>query len=459
MTVTKRYAELRAKHRLDFERQFPQLLEQTHWPEERLRDEREARLRELLRVAKERSSWHADRLAAVSPASFQLDDLSRLPTMSKRDLMENFDAIACDPRVTLAGANKHVAGLVEGSYLFDCYQVIASGGSSGLRGVFVYDWDAWIHLGAIAMRWGVREAQARGMPPLERPVAATVFANKASHISYALGAVFSGENQQPHRFPINMALTDIVSGLNRVQPDTLGAYPSALQMLIEEAQAGRLDIHPYHILTCGEPLYPEIEASAEKVFGVAVHDLWGMSEGAYAGSCGQGQGMHLPDDLTWIEPVDAESRPVPAGTRAAKFLFTNLYNHALPLIRYEVSDEIMLLDGPCSCGSGHRRMAGVLGRQDDLFRYDKVTIHPQVFRSPLGREANVIEYRVTQTRNGAQIALCARGPVDPERLGRIVREGLADAGLAAPEVGVHLVTALDRQATGKLKRFVPLPEG
>jgi phenylacetate-coenzyme A ligase PaaK-like adenylate-forming protein len=160
MTVTKRYAELRAQHRSDFERQFPQLLEQTRWSAERLRDQREARLRELLHVAVERSSWHASRLAGVSPASFQLDDLSHLPPMSKRDLMANFDAIACDPRITLAGANEHVEGLVEGAYLFDRYQVIASGGSSGLRGVFVYDWDAWVQIAGIATRWAVREVLA-----------------------------------------------------------------------------------------------------------------------------------------------------------------------------------------------------------------------------------------------------------------------------------------------------------
>jgi phenylacetate-coenzyme A ligase PaaK-like adenylate-forming protein len=166
--------------------------------------------------------------------------------------------------------------------------------------------------------------------------------------------------------------------------------------------------------------------------------------------------MHLPDDLTWIEPVDAEGRPVPSGTRAAKFLFTNLYNHALPLIRYEVSDEIMLLEDPCPCGSGHRRIANVLGRQDELFRYDTTWIHPQIFRSPLGREANVMEYRVTQTRSGAQIDLCTRGTVDLARLGTTIRVGLADAGLVDAEVEFQLVDALARQDTGKLKRFVPL---
>ena len=131
---TNRYTKLREQHCADYDRVFPQLLEQTRWSAEQLRDEREVRLRELLRVAKERSPWHAKRLASISPASFDVDDLPRLPPMSKQDLMENFDAIVTDPRITLAVVNEHVGGLVEDAYLFDRYHAIASGGSSGLTG-------------------------------------------------------------------------------------------------------------------------------------------------------------------------------------------------------------------------------------------------------------------------------------------------------------------------------------
>tara|TARA_Y100000310_G_scaffold22421_1_gene21509 strand:- start:4123 stop:5508 length:1386 start_codon:yes stop_codon:yes gene_type:complete len=452
-----KYDELRRQHCRDQDRMFPILLEQTAWSKEQLRDHRELRLRELLRMVKESSPWHARRLVDLSPDSFKSEDISLLPIMTKADLMANYDEIAPDPRITLATVNRHINGLVGGAYLFDRYHAIASGGSSGLRGAFVYDWDAWIVLSTISARWGVRAATANPMPRLERPVSANVYADKASHISYAMFATFTRDTQNSYRFPISQPLSEIVAGLNRVQPDSLGAYPSALQMLIEEAQSGRLDIHPRSIGTCGEPLYAEISAAAEEVFGVKVDDVWGMSEGVYAGNCGQGEGMHLPDDLTWVEPVDAEGQPVPAGTRAAKLLLTNLYNHALPLIRYEVSDEITVLEDPCPCGSGHRRITSVLGRQDDLFRYGSATVHPQVFRSPLGREANVLEYRVTQTPSGAQIAICTRGAVDLKSLKKLICDGVRRAGLQEPQVDIRLVDSLQRQDSGKLKRFIPLP--
>ena len=46
----------------------------------------------------------------------------------------------------------------------------------------------------------------------------------------------------------------IVEQLNKFQPDMLGGYPSNLELLIEEAQAGRLKISPVIIMTGGEYL-------------------------------------------------------------------------------------------------------------------------------------------------------------------------------------------------------------
>ena len=113
--ATNRYTELREQHCADYDRLFPQLLEQTYWSTAQLRDEREVRLRKLLRVAKERSPWHATRLASVSSDSFDVEDLHRLPSMTKGGLMDSFDAISTDPRVTLAVANGHVGGLISGN--------------------------------------------------------------------------------------------------------------------------------------------------------------------------------------------------------------------------------------------------------------------------------------------------------------------------------------------------------
>jgi hypothetical protein len=62
--------------------------------------EREHRRRILLTTAKARSPWHRERLRDVDAATFTEADLPSLPTMTKADLMDNFEAVVTDPRLT-----------------------------------------------------------------------------------------------------------------------------------------------------------------------------------------------------------------------------------------------------------------------------------------------------------------------------------------------------------------------
>jgi phenylacetate-coenzyme A ligase PaaK-like adenylate-forming protein len=147
-------------------------------------------------------------------------------------------------------------------------------------------------------------------------------------------------------------------------------------------------------------------------------------------------------------------------TGSAKVYLTNLYNPALPLIRYEITDEVTLLEDPCPCGSAHRLVEDIQGRLDDTFFYPGLgAVHPHVFRSRLGREHGIVEYQVRQTARGAAIAIRCRGKVDFASLQADIAFYLARLGLENPEVSGEPVESLDRHSSGKLKRFVPLAVG
>ena len=60
-----------------------------------------------------------------------------------------------------------------------------------------------------------------------------------------------------------------------------------------------------------------------------------------------GPGVHLCDDLVIVEPVDLDGRPVPPGVRSDKLYLTALANPTLPLIRFELTDQVRFLDIPC----------------------------------------------------------------------------------------------------------------
>jgi phenylacetate-CoA ligase len=456
---TPEYDALRRRHTAWAMEHAEGVAERLWWSAERLAAHRRRSLADLVRVAAQRSPWHGKRLGHLDPDSLDPDapggPFSEVPVMTKADLMEHWDEIVTDPRLSLDVVETHLESLRSGAYLFERYHAVASGGSTGRRGVFVYDWDAWaiFHLAV------TRQAFAGHLrhPPPEGLVIAGVAATHPSHMSNAMGRTFAYPGIEVVQLPVTLPLEDIVAGLNRVQPHVLAGYPSALHGLAAAALAGDLRIRPRRVTSFAEPLLPEIRAAVEEAWACPVENFWGCSEGAIATSCGEGEGLHLCDDLAVVEPVDEWGRPVPRGKRSARILVTNLYNSTLPLIRYEVTDEVTVLDGPCPCGSAHRRIGEVQGRSDDRFTYGGVTVHPHVFRSLLGQKRHVVEYRVTQTRAGAAIEVRCAGPVDLDGLGREVAAALARLGLPDPRVTVTAVPGLERTATGKLRRFVSLP--
>jgi phenylacetate-coenzyme A ligase PaaK-like adenylate-forming protein len=50
--------------------------------------------------------------------------------------------------------------------------------------------------------------------------------------------------------------------------------------------------------------------------------------------------MTLMDDLNIVEVLNAAQQPVAPGERG-RVVLTNLYNHALPIIRYELGDSVV----------------------------------------------------------------------------------------------------------------------
>lgn len=444
-------ADLRAFHREDERRLSARYLQRLTWSRERLDDERARGLRELVSVAHDRSPWHRRRLARFDAATLQEVDLSQFPVMTKEDVMANFDEIVTDRRVSRSLVESHLAGLgATPQYLLERYHAVVSGGSSGVRGVFVYDWAGWAGCYAGVFRYFTRDFGGR---PLSLAVVA---AGSAAHISRAILHTFSDPaTVRIHPVPITLPIQRIVAGLNEVQPEALVTYPSGLVQLVEAARAGELTIAPRCIITAGEPLTAELRLAAESVFGARVLNWWVSTEAGPMGiGCGHGPWMHLSDDLIIVEPVDEEGRAVPPGVRSAKVLLTVLYNHALPLIRYEVSDEVTVLEHACTCGSAHTLVEDVQGRRDDSFRYDGVVVHPHVFRSILGRARGIVEYRAIQTERGARVEI--RGEADHDALRGQLTGALTALGLGRPEVSIATAGAFERQPTGKIKRFIAL---
>lgn len=427
-------------------------------------------LRAMLAHAKANSAWHGKRLANIDVAAIAPATIAQIPPMTKADLMANWDAIVCDPRLSLDLANKHVTRISKQgpAYLLDEYHAVATGGSSGHRAVIVWDFDGFrATAGLLAARaiWLAMNGYKMALPPYWT---ANLASANPIHIGGAMTACFSNEPVQRFQsFPATLPIKEIIRRLKSCDtqglPVVINAFSSILNLIARAKLAGELDISPACVNVGGEPLLPQDAATIRAAFGDNLINIWGASEigGLVASNMPGRDDLILNDHVVLVEPVDDKGRKVAFGAHASKILVTNLVNKVLPLIRYEITDEMVLAGPDPALRWQGTRIMEIIGRTTDLFQYtDGAVINPFVFFSVLLKFPMIDEYQIRQTPRGAHARIVATAALDIDELARALEAGLGNAGVTSPQVSVELVSGISRHAeSGKLKRFVPLTQG
>jgi phenylacetate-CoA ligase len=447
---------LRARYGKAFDTRLPGHMQRLPWEAGRLAEHQRERLRALLACAIERSPFHARRLRGIDPGRFELGDLAGLPVMTKEQMMAGFDQLPTDRRLTRARVERHLAGSAEEpSLLFGQYACLASGGSSGLRGIFVQTVEEFAEFSASILRRLVARLAADGPPPLEGVPVALVGAASPVHASgFAAAVAAAGYPVRAISAPATLPLADLVKRLNQMRSLVVLAHTSKLALLAEEKRAGRLRIEPVSVTAMGELLTEKNRAVISEGFGMPLINQFASTEGLVGHSEPGGEVLSFASDMCITELVDNDNRPVPDGTASAKVLLTNLYNHTQPLIRYELTDRFTR--HPAGADHGYLR-ATVEGRADDTFQYGSVAVDPLVIRTVMVRTPAALEYQARQTDCGVDVAVVADGELDRSALASSLEQSLLAAGLPGPRVRVREVPDIARHPeTGKARRFIPL---
>jgi phenylacetate-CoA ligase len=423
------------------------------------------RLVELVRHAVERSPFYRDHYRNIEPDRV---DLGALPPVTKSQLMDRFDDWVTDDRLKLADLERHLESLArDESYLAE-YRVMATSGSTGRRGVFVYSRADWRM--SLANFGRLNERYLDVHPRLPRRLrVANVGATSPLHISTRTSLSAAVGINRVLRLDARRPTDELATALDGFRPEFLVGYPSVLGLLAHEQDAGRLHIRPLKVATVAEVRTPEMVDAIRSAWDVEPFDWYGITEGGVlAGDCAHHQGMHLFEDLFIVENVDADGEPVADGEVGHKLLLTNLFNRTQPLIRYELSDMVALDPGRCRCGRTSRRVTSIEGRNDDVLllaaaRGGKIPIHPIVLRRPFTTLPAVHQYRVVLGHEGLRVSLViGSGPI--EETSRHIRAalaaGLEDAGAIPPPIFVEAVASLprDRGHGAKFKLIEARPQ-
>lgn len=428
----------------------------------------------LRRRLRQRERWSRSRLAAYqaeavsalrthavarSPfyrrfhAGLERRPLSELPVLTKAELMANFDDVVTDPDVQLADVEAYL-GRVGGDERFRSrYRVVATSGSTGLRGIFLSDAAEWSHVIASYAR---AQEWAGIVPSLRHRVRLAVVSTTTPwHQSARVGASVSSPLAPTLRLSATDRPADIVRRLIGFQPTSLVAYASMLRLLSEEQLDGRLSIAPRAVFSASEVLTADTRRLITEAWGTPPFDVYAATEPAgIASECDRHAGMHLYEDLVISEVLDENDRPVPPGIAGAKLVVTVLFSRTQPLIRYEMSDLVVASDRSCPCGRTFRLIEGVQGRAEDMLYLAgrdgrRVAIHPNVFHDVLDR-LPAGEWQIVQEESGVMLLVASPGSAfDGDAVAASIRMAVEAAGAIAPSVSWGVVDAIPRSGTGK----------
>lgn len=432
------------------------------WSVERLRAYQRERLLEIVRYAATHSPYYRERFAGIE-LSDDLD-LAALPRLDKATMLEHFDELVTERRLTLAAVEQHLTE-IEGAdshtdpMLFNEYRAMASGGTSGRRGVFVYGRADWTEtLACVALCWS---AYFDFAPRLPRRRLVALTADNPLHMGGRWNRSMDVGIHRVLRLDARSPIGDLVEALNAFRPDGINTYASIAALLAEQQLAGELRIAPQVVGTSGEVLTAEMSERILAAWGRRPFNYYGASEtGLIATECDHHAGLHVFEDQVQLEVVDDEYRPVPPGEPGSRLLLTNLFNRTQPLIRYELNDLITLSPDPCPCGRPLSLLQTVEGRRDDVLKLPgaeggTIAVHPLTLRSPLAGIAELSEYRIVYGAGELRVKAVLAGADGPQACHEIetrLGAALAKRGAQTPPIRVERVAEIPRHPhSGKQK--------
>jgi phenylacetate-CoA ligase len=190
-----------------------------------------------------------------------------------------------------------------------------------------------------------------------------------------------------------------IKQINAYRASAMVAYVNPLYELAKYIVQHQLEVHkPQSILTGAEPLYQYQRAVIEQAFQCPVYNTYGCREVMLvAAECQQEKQLHINSDHVLVETINDEGQVV--SECSGDVLLTDLYNYAMPLIRYQNGDRATLLDNACACGNPLPLMSSVDGRKLDVIKTASGKLIPGELFPHLFKEFTSIDkFQVKQTQ-------------------------------------------------------------
>lgn len=323
------------------------LLEKSQWWKlEALQDYQNKRLRSLINHAYANVPYYRNlfRSLNLSPSDIATkDDLVKLPILTKEDIRKNpgnFIAQNISQRYLIPRTTSGSSGKVF-EYFMDKNTLSIS------RAVSLRGWEfAGYNIGD-----KIATLAGSSLLPKNVPLYTKI------RFKFSCNLPLSSFNLNSKR--LNEYLKQII----KFNPKYIRGYPSSIAMLAEHALEHDIDsINPKGVMTTAETLSKSQRETISSAFHCDVFDQFGCNDGgANTCECDQHSGYHISIERSIHEFLDDCGCPVAHGENG-HIVLTDLWNYAMPFIRYDAGDMGVPTDQICSCGRGLPLLERITGR-------------------------------------------------------------------------------------------------
>jgi phenylacetate-CoA ligase len=401
-----------------------------------LRAYQNERLRLLIKHSYENVPYYNNtmRAARLTPDDIRTpDDLPKLPVLTRKRVMENFDDLVARNTERADRLVGHTSGTT----------------GSPLRLM----WDRQVCLTKTVVDW--RQKRMAGLNPGDR--IAFFLGRQVAPLSRTKPPFWRHNWVLNHLFCSSFHLSPqniphYLDKLAKFGPRALEGYPSTMSILAGFLNQ-RCQTFPLQaVLTSSETLFKSQREAIEKAFACRVFDFYGMAERVmFATECEEHCGKHVNTDFGLIE-IAGEKQIDSGCARLGRIIATGLHNYAMPLIRYETSDVTSLETSPCRCGRVLPLMSGVTTKDEDIaVTPDGRYISSSILNAVTHHLTSIAESQIIQEDRYHVIMRLVPRPSYNAREEAFIIGSLQQVFGPEVQVTVEIVDSIARTASGKFR--------
>jgi len=328
---------------------YRKLLKTQFLKEEDIRKRQILKIERITRHACDKSAFWQKRFNESGysvDTEFDLQKFRDIPLLTKDDLRNSGSdllAAGIDPRSLQRKSTSGSTGVSVIVYVDDAAQQFKR--ACTLRSD---EWSGWRLGEPVASVWGNPEYLSRGWRGLLR----NSVLDRARYLD-----------------TVSMTLDSMRKYLNELRkrpPSLLYGHAHSLYLFAVFCEnEGGAGFRPRAIISTAMVLHAGERAKIEKVFGVPVTNRYGCEEvSLIACQCEKHGGLHVNSDAIFLEILRPDGSQCEPGETGA-IVVTDLVNHAMPIIRYQIGDMAKWSREPCPCGRGLPTIDGIEGRVAD----------------------------------------------------------------------------------------------